>query len=186
MSRIVCSGLLLAAVAAMLAQQPVATSEVLNELPAMQGVYYRAPDEWVALHSTILQPYAKSTWRWWLLNMRENYVAQVPGEHAALRTDGQPVFVIRGLASRSTPVLIRFDENHEARSIAMPWQRQVNDPRTPFPDHSKVAVDSYSIGERSVAIRPQAALAPGEYAVIASPNERATRLFLSYDFRVAP
>src|SRR5436305_11385834 len=114
MSRIVCSGLLLAVVGAMLAQQPVATSEVLNELPAMQGVYYRSPDEWVALHSTILMPYARTTWRWWLLNSRLNYVAQVPGEHAALRTDGRPVFVIRGLASRSTPVLVRLHEERQA------------------------------------------------------------------------
>jgi len=157
----------------------------VGSIPALQGVYYRSASDWVALPFTILSPYPTTSWKWWLGVGSRGFVAEVPGDHAALNVSSSPVFVVRGLPSRITPLLIRFDPKNEFRSVKMPYGR-LHEPRSSFAEEARVPIDVRLVGEKMVALRPLQALAPGEYAVVASPNANATMEFFSYDFRVAP
>jgi hypothetical protein len=162
------------------AQQPAN----LAGMPALKGVYFRTGATWTSLPYTLLWPYAKNEWKWWLSVGRPDYMAEIPGEHAAIQvTDGQPTFYVRGLTSAMGPKLVQFGTRHDFRRVKMPYTAQF-EPRVPFDSKALRDIEVAQVAPNVVSVRPRAPLTPGEYAVVATATRDLQRLYMGFDFRV--
>jgi hypothetical protein len=111
-------------------------------------------------------------------------MAEIPGEHAATQVaDGMPTFYVRGLTSRMGPKLVQLSSKDDFRRVSMPYHAQF-EPRVPFAKSALKDVDVTEVAPNVVSVRPRTALAPGEYAVVATGTPDQQRLYLGFDFRV--
>ena len=166
-----------------LGQQPAQPASAAG-LPTLKGVYYRAGTGWANLPYTLLWPYNKSAWKWWLSVGGVDYFAELPGEHARVQmTDAQPVFYVRGLATQMGPRLIQFGAKDDFRRVKMLKTRNF-EPRVPFAGNTMRNVEIAQVGPNVVSIRPAANLTPGEYAIVTPAGPDQQRLYLGFDFRV--
>lgn len=156
-------------------------------LPAARGVYYRSPNGWVALSSTVLMPmWDGKAAALEILNVGNDHAnAKLPGAYSGSRIGdtARPAFYLRGIPAANL-YLVRAVRKESWRELRMPishnfweWAHFRAKDLTPF--------ELQSPASDVVALRPAADLKPGEYALASVLGEDYRWLKLGFDFAIA-
>lgn len=157
----------------------------LTGLPAPRGIYCRTANGWVALSNTVLMPF----WRGRgmaleILNVGSDHAtAEIPGSHSGVQiADARPVFFLHGI-SPSDVYLVRAGSREDYREVRMPVSRHFGE-WAHYRAKDLTEFDIAAVNGDVVAIRPSAAMKPGEYAITSGVQTGDQWLRVGFDFGI--
>ena len=158
----------------------------ITGIPEGRGVYYHSSTGWVALSPRVLMPlWDERPVGMEVLNMGSDHtVTQLPGRHAGIQisSDARPMLYLHGI-SPADLYLLRMASRGTYREVRMRASRHFWD-WVDFHDKDLADLQIEAVNGDIVAVRPVAALHPGEYTLASLMGANYQWLRLGFDFGI--